>query len=193
MNSSKEQIKKILDEAPEGATDWWQFLCDEDVGFYGTYDEDISFSREMWNRMPLSDLRKQLDKAEWNGEGLPPIGAKAVFSYADFELPSWLEIGQKVEIIAHQFNNSIPVAVFRVETTFGMEVSFAGAESFSKPELPEDKLKRDRLESAYELYCIMCDIEGYAKFDLTDFSKTKKDSAVWLAIVDKTKYRKEVE
>ncbi len=60
-----------------------------------------------------------------------------------------------------------------------------------KPESPEDKEERERLESAYDLYCIMCAIEGYAKFDLTDFAKTNKDSAVWLAIVDKTKYRKD--
>ncbi|CAM0051744.1 hypothetical protein VPHF89G1_0004 [Vibrio phage F89 g1] len=60
----------------------------------------------------------------------------------------------------------------------------------SKPETPQQREERERLEAAYDLYCIMCGIEGYAKFDLIDFSKTKKDSAVWLAIVDKTNYRK---
>ncbi|AUR81997.1 hypothetical protein NVP1017O_28 [Vibrio phage 1.017.O._10N.286.55.C11] len=128
---------------------------------------------------------------EWNGEGLPPVGE--VCEYKDGD--NWYEV--RVKYLSEWF---MVIEALKSQSKWidikGTELSFEYSRfdslKFRKPETPQQREGRERLEAAYDLYCIMCGIEGYAKFDLTDFSKTKKDSAVWLAIVDKTNYRKGV-
>ena len=62
-----------------------------------------------------------------------------------------------------------------------------------RPESPEDKEERERMESAYDLYCEWCVAMGYPKFSFNEFKNSEKDRAGMLAVVDKTKYRKGVE
>lgn len=57
----------------------------------------------------------------------------------------------------------------------------------SKPETPEQKAARERIESAYDLY-VTCGIQH----ETISFDKFKKEPiGVWLYIVDKTGYRKQ--
>ncbi|QGF20996.1 hypothetical protein PP409_gp05 [Vibrio phage Seahorse] len=56
-----------------------------------------------------------------------------------------------------------------------------------KPESPEEKVERERLEAAYDLYC-----ECGVQYETLQFDTFKEECGdVWLAIVDKTGYRKE--
>ncbi|AUR96480.1 hypothetical protein NVP1225O_28 [Vibrio phage 1.225.O._10N.261.48.B7] len=143
-------------------------------------DELDKFDREPDSA--FASINDAADSAEWNGEGLPPVGV---------ECRVLLDCSGKWKLCDILFSSKESVVVVKLKS--GAEIALDPfASSFRKPETKQQREDRERLEAAYELYCIMCAIEGYAKFDLTDFSKTKKDSAVWLAIVDKTNYRKGV-
>lgn len=62
----------------------------------------------------------------------------------------------------------------------------------SKPETPEAKEKRERLEAAYDLYLIDFESSGHESFNYNQFCKDDYMRNFWLAIVDKTNYRKGV-
>ena len=66
-------------------------------------------------------------------------------------------------------------------------VRYVNDNCLRKPETPEQKLERQRLESAYHLACIA---SGTSKWDLTfdGFKKDEKAVKRWLAVVDETKY-----
>ena len=58
-----------------------------------------------------------------------------------------------------------------------------------KPETPEQKLERQRLESAYHLACIAGDTGKWGgEFTFDDFKKDEKAVKRWLAVVDETNY-----
>lgn len=64
-------------------------------------------------------------------------------------------------------------------------------DELSKPESAEQKAERERLESAYDLYCNAqhaVDVIGYDSFGV--FRSDKVQVKFWLSIVDKTGYRK---
>ena len=63
-------------------------------------------------------------------------------------------------------------------------------DKLKKPETQEQREERERLEAAYDLYCLRCDaIKWSAKYSFDEFKE--EDDAVngWLAVVDKTNYR----
>ena len=66
----------------------------------------------------------------------------------------------------------------------------ASRDEFRKPESTEDKDARERLESAYDIYCSWCLDNEYPKFSFDQFTTTEKDKKAFLRIVDKTGYRK---
>jgi len=67
-------------------------------------------------------------------------------------------------------------------------------EMLRKPETAAQKLKREKLESAYDLYCEAIDnsptVVGSGLLSMEEFNDDFALSTVWLSIVDKTKYRK---
>lgn len=197
MNLSNEQIKKILDEAPEGATHWWTLFNSSFIngnGFYGTYEEDVLLGVDLWNQIPLSDLRKQLE-VEWDGKGLPPIGEVCeIYTYdspVNVDLMSW----HKVRILSiHDAGfgaEDIVTYTCDWEPNFHVDAHPARKLRFRKLETEAEKVERERLESAYELYMegqYSVGVIGYDSFD--QFKLDKVQVKFWLAIVDKTNYRK---
>lgn len=58
-----------------------------------------------------------------------------------------------------------------------------------KPEIPEQKLERKRLESAYHLACIAGAVDKWGgEFTFDDFKLDGNAVKQWLAVVDETKY-----
>ena len=58
-----------------------------------------------------------------------------------------------------------------------------------KPETPEQKLERQRLESAYHLACIAGAVDKWGgEFTFDDFKLDGNAVKQWLAVVDETKY-----
>lgn len=66
--------------------------------------------------------------------------------------------------------------------------------SNEKPESPEEKEQRERLEAAYDLYCHVQSIQNQAAATFELFTKVQGIMTIhrerYLAIVDKTNYRK---
>lgn len=60
-----------------------------------------------------------------------------------------------------------------------------------KPETPAEREERERLEAAYDLYCVVADSDGGKPSKFEDWSSLKYAVKSFLAIVDKTGYRKD--
>lgn len=60
----------------------------------------------------------------------------------------------------------------------------------SKPETPEQREERERLEAAYDLYVAAQEAVDNNPIDYCDFAKNSRQMRGALAIVDKTNYRK---
>mgnify|MGYP000736720139 CR=1 FL=1 len=81
-------------------------------------------------------------------------------------------------------------AVCFVQHNSGMPLGVFDINELSKPESPEDKEERERLESAKYLYSKHC---AMLRHPVKDLDNNNELLQAWLAIVDKTKYRKGVE
>ncbi|AUR87914.1 hypothetical protein NVP1105O_71 [Vibrio phage 1.105.O._10N.286.49.B4] len=95
--------------------------------------------------------------------------------------------GDQVLVIAYHPNH--PVVV--VETNDN-EYLNVGISDLSKPETPQQRKDRERLEAAYDLFVCAADDGVAVNPNLKDW-KSKYPSVVkmWLRVVDKTNYRKE--
>ncbi len=69
----------------------------------------------------------------------------------------------------------------------GFEVNFVELSKLSKPETPHQREERERLEAAYDLCTTV--YPDFSGFD--EFKKATTIVDLWLAIVDKTGYRKD--
>lgn len=125
------------------------------------------------------------DGAEWNGEGLPPVGA--IFcTEPHFDIQVMCKYSSKFVVVGEM----LPFDRYK-----GAEVVIENLDrrTFRKPDTEAERNERERLEAAYDL-CMT----HYPNSTLTfDGFKSQKDyggSEVnrWLAIVDKTGYRKAV-
>ncbi len=124
-----------------------------------------------------------IEQVEWNGEGLPPVGAEC-----EFEYPS----GRWNKGYYHGETSSGAIKMHILEYEGGDIETLGGLTKFRKPETPEAKKEREELEAAYDLYCHVSvsanrgtyTIEQFCDESLTDY---KID---YLAIVRKTGYRK---
>lgn len=61
----------------------------------------------------------------------------------------------------------------------------------SKPETPQQRQEREELEAAYELYCEFKGVDEIKPCSFDSFKESKVTRKQWIAVVRKTKYRKE--
>ncbi|AUR98034.1 hypothetical protein NVP1246O_27 [Vibrio phage 1.246.O._10N.261.54.E10] len=118
-------------------------------------------------------------EVEWNGEGLPPVGA-IYTTEPDFDIELLCKYSSKYvvigEILPKERHNGVEVVI----DTFAQRDRV-----FRKPETPQQREDRERLEAAYDLYCTW---RGEKPASFEDFKRCNHDN--WLAIVRKTNYRK---
>ena len=70
------------------------------------------------------------------------------------------------------------------------EINFVEVSKLSKPETEAERKERERLEAAYDLYCIYKNAIDMPKISFNSFiCAEQKNMNAWLAIVDKTNYR----
>lgn len=181
MNLSKEQIKKILDEAPDGATDWCTFLYRGGVstyGFDGKCEAGVTLLREGWSHTPLSDLRKQLE-GEWvNDDECLYLNAKTrhVFIGVDPRRNGYCYIQAPC-----------------------YSVNFVEISKLSKPETEAERVERERNENGRSFYELMSSIEISVMNPDDSGHPNKWDELrdewkeVYILQAEGLKYRKEVE
>ncbi|MBY8063564.1 hypothetical protein KW491_06240 [Vibrio fluvialis] len=126
--------------------------------------------------------------AEWNGEGLPPVGT--VCQYKDTN--QWFNV--EITYLSEW------VIVFKCLDESGRLVTdIKGVElaknvdehpEFRKPETEAERNERERLEAAYELYEFAMNGDEIMLF--ATFKVSHQLNGIYLRIVDKTGYRKAV-
>jgi hypothetical protein len=123
---------------------------------------------------------------EWNGEGLPPVGSLCKVNRDSFTYRVMYS-SEYVVIVQNLDNDNT--------TAHGMDIILdlhKGNYTFSKPESPQQREGRERLEAAYDLYCAWVgDRVGYHAIDFDKWKVEPDFLNKWLRIVDKTNYRKE--
>lgn len=141
---------------------------------YGTYIEvNSSYFGNDAKEITLDQLDEWLglsDVVEWkNGDECMIRGEKLIY------------IGESIEADIHCVQE-LGSCIYRN----------AHISVIEKPETPEQKAERERLESAYDLYCLWGNTESIDATLLSMHAFNELPlSKKWLAIVDKTGYRKQ--
>lgn len=126
----------------------------------------------------------EVEQVEWNGEGLPPVGAKCEFEYPK---------GNWNGGYYHGKTSSGSVKMHILEYEGGRLETLGGLAKFRKPETPEQKKERELLEAAYNLYTTYQSAIGLSCINITDFNENSEWHMLckgFVAIVRETGYRK---
>ena len=186
----REEIQKIVDELPEG----FNYYCLAHEHYLNSHinhipDTAIRVSGLMEYLSTETPEEKEaldaIEQVEWDGEGLPPVGA---FVIGRFKKESDTDGLWRIDYISEK------VGVY-TEVSTGNQYTFASdSVSFTKPESLKAKKEREELEAAYDLYyyaktesVYSCVIVGFKEF-ISDFPANEREE--YLAIVRKTGYRK---
>lgn len=130
----------------------------------------------------LANLPESPDGSEWNGEGLPPVGALVVMRYTHDSNAVTHSIKVKYASLKHCIG----------ETARGLEMHFnIGDYQYETTETPAEREERERLEAAYDLHCEYLLGEDDEALSFNEFKSFKTKLRQWLRIVDKTGYRKD--
>ncbi|AUR86930.1 hypothetical protein NVP1091O_27 [Vibrio phage 1.091.O._10N.286.52.B12] len=125
-----------------------------------------------------ADLKPQTKKVEWVN-GLPPVG-ETFTTNPGFDEELICKYSSKWVVVGEMIN--VPKKLKGMEVIIDIK---ANKREFRKPETPEQKLEREELEAAYDLYCDAVDKETL--FDsFCNFGPLKD---IYLRIVRKTNYK----
>ena len=134
------------------------------------------------------DFRGEVEQAEWNGEGLPPVGVEC--ECFDFDANLWVSA-----VALNAKTESGEVAVASINESGKFAKLFWGCK-FRKPESPEAKKEREELEAAYDLY-VKCANHHNDRFVYDDFVRGVDKNCPWnhvvnqwVSVVKETGYRK---
>lgn len=170
----------------------YQDECDTHYNHFGVDDDNVTVLYDNHENYGIDAKEITLDqldewlglesKVEWDGNGLPPVGVECEVYGALGESSAW----NKCKVFA------IELGVVFISNGRSWTSRPANEFKFRKPETPEQKAERERLEAAYDLYCCA---QQNKTLELDSFDVFIRDmdmrAQAWLAIVDKTNYRKQ--
>lgn len=142
----------------------------------------------------IDTTSKQVDSlakggpAEWDGKGLPPVGVECEKIFDG--------ISQIVTPLYYDDHKSGMVMFYYRDSgnSVGSDYDWCLVENciFRKLESPEQKAERERLEAAFEVYLAFWSASKSTiiTMNMSEF-KDCSDLNYWLAVVDKTGYRKQ--
>lgn len=134
---------------------------------------------------------------DWNGERLPPVGAECdILDINGNEIIGNGTVyhvdGNKFFILSKSLKDYPEESTINMfDGTTNLYVLWVndGDNRFRKPETPEQKAERERLEAAYDLYCYAIE-DNLIPVSIDEFKGSKLEHP-WLRVVDKTNYRKQ--
>lgn len=130
-----------------------------------------------------NDLTGQFD---WDGTGLPPVGVMCELKYKTASHAIW----RKCKVFAYSNEDGFVAAIWHLDGEIWRHNTIETSEyDFRKLESQQQLEVRERIESAYALYCesLIGEDEETVSFD--EFKEFKNRLRQWLRIVDKTGYR----
>ena len=135
-------------------------------------------------------------EVEWNGEDLPPVGVECNFTPHNTRWGfNYIEnfTGTVLHYEGEQFVFMLNHTKYKLDAGMVI-VSRTDKGDFAKPETPQQHEDRERLEAAYDLFCVYNESDGATpcSFDVFTAGTVGNARKRFLAIVDKTNYRKVV-
>ncbi|AUR86607.1 hypothetical protein NVP1087A_26 [Vibrio phage 1.087.A._10N.261.45.F9] len=213
---SNSKAKEIINGAPKEAT---HFSCIEGKVQYYKGEETVISSfdgvfinvfRDIFQPsiFPLSDLENQMniDKVETQTEHQEEMSAfSGEVEWKNGDECVVINDNNRYSVYDEHKKHLGTIGIIRslFKTKNGTEMAAVQAENgdcicwrvvmLSKPETPQQREDRERLEAAYDLYTHVQSVRGQlsCKFDWFSNSEMEEARLRFLAIVDKTNYRKE--
>lgn len=131
------------------------------------------------------------NSSEWDGEGLPPVGVECELKYKHASNANWREC----KVFAYSSEHGAVAAVWHLDSGIWYHNTIETSDyEFRKPETPEQRKERERLEAAYDLFVEWQRDDEFDPERLKSFEDFKRDSRTasdWLRVVEKTGYRKQ--
>lgn len=140
----------------------------------------------------LSNPSEIPDSSEWDGEGLPPAGTECEFKEKSNAYSEAYKHWSKCKILAYNKakNPSDELQIIIRDNNGDAAIIYScDGPLFRKPETPAEREQRERLEAARELY--LSANKAMQGTDIVNHYNFDQSECVWLALVDKTDYRKE--
>lgn len=168
----------------------------------GLADAMLNVRNSIKGEVHLRDYQKETFPAnsegvnEWNGEGLPPVGVECEFVGVKEDSAHKVEIyhtdDNKVMFLGRieSYPEESTIKHFKDGRDLMVFYTREGDRVFRKPETPEAKEKRERLEAAYDLYCHVQKSNNRPNCDIESLRRMEDESPLYTLVVDKTNYRK---
>lgn len=173
----------------------WFVCCPEEVG-QGWVKCDFEHKRFGIKRIPTETTEEKealdaIERVEWDGEGLPPVGVECEFKYKHSSQAHW----NLCKVFAYSDEMGMVAAIWHwVDDKWKHATIDVSGYEFRAIETPEQRKEREELEAAYDLYyyakkesVYSCVIVGFKEF-VGDFPANEREE--YLSIVRKTGYRK---
>lgn len=125
--------------------------------------------------------------AEWNGEGLPPVGVECEILFEDYPNKGF----GLFNVLAYHGGAIWVQYIGPLGNNGKCYTAECSTLEFRKPETEAERNERERIEAAYDLY-LTRHISMPAPYHYDEFLKAENTLNGFLAIVDKTGYRKAV-
>ncbi|QYW02842.1 hypothetical protein [Vibrio phage BUCT006] len=123
------------------------------------------------------------DVVEWDGEGLPPVGVeceKVFDGRSQIVTPLYYDDHKSGMVMFYYRDSGKHVA---------LDYDWCLVENctFRKPESPEQKAERERLEGGYRLYCEFCELKNQQPKKLENFKTVNNgaDANAWSEIANR--------
>lgn len=120
--------------------------------------------------------------AEWNGEGLPPVGARCEFVRNPRQ--------EEPDFVLIKYVSRDYIIIEYIDSGNEDCISTSVTHTLSPIETEAERNERERLEAAYELYEFAMNGDEIMLF--ATFKVSHQLNGIYLRIVDKTGYRKAV-
>lgn len=129
------------------------------------------------------------DEVEWNGEGLPPVGVECEILFKEYPHKGF----GLFNILAYHGGAIWVQYTGPLENNGKCYTEECSTLEFRKPESPEQKAERERLEAAIKLHDIanLSYYDGCLPFNCGWNNAGEKVRNMWLSVVDETGYRKQ--
>ena len=132
------------------------------------------------------DSIESVGEVEWDGESLPSVGVECEALFIDHEHKGYGEF----LVLGYHSNYVWVEYIGKLRNKSKHYTAKINMVKFRKPETPQQREDRERLEAAYDLYLDFYQDHNPCHETIESF-ECSRDKDLWLRTVRKTNYRKE--
>lgn len=156
--------------------------CEFECTVYNDPDEGDSF---IYILRAAALEERPIEKIEWDGEGLPPVGVECEAVFVEHEHKGYGEF----LVLGYHSNYVWMEYVGELSNKSKHYTSKVDLVKFRKPETKQQREGRERLEAAYDLFCHVQVVNNRPDCGFESFELYERSNPLYTLMVDKTNYR----